>query len=442
MGIATQKELCEVAAKKGLPSKHIACAQTWKKGGFLMTDEEIRRAALQESDYVVQCRRAFHRFAEISGTEVQTSAYVQRELEALGLTVQSVSPTGLLAMLDTGRVGPCIALRADLDALPLPEEPNNLVGPRTCVSENPNTCHACGHDAHAAMLLGAARILMAHKDNLCGRICLCFEEGEETGRGVQGMLNALEPLGVDTCWAIHVYAELDSGLICVDAGARMAGAAGIDITIRGKGGHASRPDLAANPVFCAAAVLTNAATAWVNQIPAGETVTLGVTGIQSGKTSNVIEETAVITGSMRFFEQKQGEKALAILRSVAEHTAAMHGCRAEWGPRLRVVIGPVQNDPVHAALAQEALRRGLPEGAVASCPPWYASEPFSAYAQRYPSVMAHLGIRNTQRGTGAPHHNGFFDVDEDVLPLGVMATLQYVAAVQQQWQNASGSATS
>lgn len=397
-----------------------------------MTNQQIKEQARLLHDYVVQCRRTIHRFAEPSGTEVKTSAFVQGELEANGLPCEKVSGTGLIATLETGRPGPHIVLRADLDALPLPEEPNNLAGPRVCVSDNPNTCHACGHDAHTAMLLGAAKALTTCKDSVCGTIYFCFEEGEEDGRGIAKMMDALSKRRVDACWAIHVYAGLESGKICVEPGPRMAGAAAVNMTVVGRGGHGSRPDLSINPVFCAASILTNLSTAWVNQISAGETVTLGMTTIQSGGVANVIPDTATLLGSLRFFNMEEGEKALGILKSVAEHTAAMNNCRMEIGPDCKVACGPVINDAACAELAKKSLPEVLPENCVSPCEPWYASESYNQYTARYPSVFAHLGIHNEAYGSGAAHHNGFFDVDEDVMELGLLSTLKYVAALGEQ----------
>ena len=394
-----------------------------------MMNQQIEEQAHLLHDYVIECRRTIHRFAEPSGTEEKTSAFVQKELTAAGLPYEKVSKTGLLATLETGRPGPHIVLRADLDALPLPEEPNNLAGPRVCVSDNPNTCHACGHDAHTAMLLGAVKALTACKDSVCGTIYFCFEEGDENGGGVQAMIDALAKRKVDACWAIHVYNALDSGKICVQPGPRMAGAAVVNMKVVGRGGHGSRPDLSINPVFCAAAILTNLSTAWVNQITAGETVTLGITSIQGGSVGNVIPDTATILGSLRFFNMAEGEKAVEIVKSVAEHTAAMNHCKIEYVQECNVACGPVVNDAACAEIAQKYLPEVLPENCVTQCEPWYASESYSRYVQLYPSVLAHLGIRNPAYGSGAAHHNGFFDVDEGVLDLGLLSTLKYVAAL-------------
>ena len=399
----------------------------------MMNNEEIRDQALQLDDYVIDCRRRIHRMAEIGGLEVRTTEFIQSQIREIGLPYEMAGETGIVATLDTGRPGPHIALRADIDALPVPEQPNNLARPRVCVSDDPKTCHACGHDAHSAMLLGSMRALVANRDKLTGVIYFCFEEGEENGAGYDAMLDVLSRKKIDTCWGIHVYAELESGKICVSAGPRMAGYIMVDFKVIGQGGHGSRPDLSINPVFCAAAILTNLSTAWVNQITAGETVTLGITSIQGGEVSNVIPDTAQVLGSLRFFSRKEGEKAVSIIKSVAEHTAAMNKCTIDFR-NVGMVGFPVVNDAHYSALAEKYLPEVLPEGSVVKCAPWYASESFAMYCERYPSVFAHLGIKNPEYGSGAAHHNGFFDVDENVLKLGLMSTLKYVSAVQSEYK--------
>ena len=393
-----------------------------------MTNQQICEQAAALKEYVIECRRTIHRFAEISGTEDKTSAFIQSQIEETGLPYEKLPGHSLIATLDTGKPGPHIVLRADMDALPVPEQPNNLAGPRVCVSEDPHTCHACGHDAHTAMLLGSMKAMTKLKDELSGVIYFCYEEGEENGRGVPHIMEALSNRQVDTCWAIHVYAALESGKICVAPGARMAGAAETGLTVIGKGGHGSRPDLSINPVFCAASILTNVATAWVNQITAGETVTLGVTGIHGGEAGNIIPDTASMIGSMRFFNIEEGEKAVSIFKNVAEHTAAMNKCKVEFSPNFKIVCMPVINDAHCSEIAETGLREILGKDAVVRIAPWYASEAYSRYSIKYPSIFAHLGIKNPEYGSGAEHHNGYFDVDENVLPIGMTATMKYVAA--------------
>ena len=183
---------------------------------------------------VIGHRRTIHRLAELGGKEYKTRDYVLEKVRHLGLPYEMVTETAVLVTLDTGRPGPHIALRADMDALPLREHPENLKGPRVCVSEQENTCHACGHDAHTAMLLGSMEVLYSCRDSLNGVVYFCFEAGEEVGTSVRQMMEALGRRKVDTVWALHVYAALDAGKIGIRPGPCMAGFAGIDITVQGR----------------------------------------------------------------------------------------------------------------------------------------------------------------------------------------------------------------
>ncbi len=396
---------------------------------MLKNAEELRSLAVELEPYVVECRRRVHRLAELSGEEVQTAAFIEGELDDMGVAWSNPTPTSVLGVLESGRPGRCVALRADIDALPIVESPENLAGSRTCVSENPTTCHACGHDGHTAMLLGTSHALSRLRDEGCldGTVLLCFESAEETMSGYEPMLKALESYPVEAVWGMHLYADLESGKICVDAGPRMAGAAALDVVLHGTGGHGSRPDMARNPVFAAANLLNNLAVAWVNQLAPDESVTLGATTIEGGGRFNIIPEEARIKGSLRYFNGEAGKKALEIVRHVSEHTAAMYGCEADVSGSQEL-CRPVVNDGAASTLATEALREVLPDSAVIPFDPWFGSESFGFYLGRYPGVFAHLGIANPEYGSGSPHHTPRFDVDEGVLKLGVMATLAYACA--------------
>lgn len=262
----------------------------------MISQEELLEQAEKVRDAVICHRRTIHRYAEIGGKEYKTHRYICKHIERLGLPYENVTETAILATLDTGKEGPHIALRADIDALPLKENPNNLCGPRCCISEQEGTCHACGHDAHAAMLLGSMEVLYNLRESLTGIVYFCFEAGEENGASCHQMLAALENRSVDTVWAIHVYAALESGKIGIRTGACMAGFGGIDLTVHGKTGHGSRPDQAINPVYTAAEIVTNIPGAFVNQLDVEKTVTFGVTSIQGGQAFNVFPESAHIWG--------------------------------------------------------------------------------------------------------------------------------------------------
>lgn len=395
-----------------------------------MTNDILKKRADELESYVIGLRREFHRHPEVASKEEWTSARLKEEIEKCGLPIEMVSATGMIATLDTGREGVHLALRADIDALPVPENVNNLKGCKVSVSEIDGFSHACGHDAHMAMMIGAMKMLTEMKDELNGVVHFCFEEGEESGTGKAGMLEALSRRRVDTVWAIHVYSALQAGKISVDAGPRMAGAAPFYVTVKGKGGHGSRPDLSVSPIFAASCILNNLASAWVNQIDANETVTLGVANFHSGTdVANVIPETASFAGSMRFFNMDEGRKALGIMKEICDATAKMHHCTVEYDPRTEIAVGPVINDAGYSAMAAEALNDILPEGTVSECPKWYASESYSMYLERYPGVFAFLGIRNEELGSGAEHHNEKFDVDDSVLKLGVLSTAKYAVSL-------------
>lgn len=386
---------------------------------------------------VIAHRREIHRYAELGGKEYKTSRYICDYIEKLKIPYEMVTETAILATLDTGKPGPHIVLRADIDALPIQENQKNLKQERCCRSEQENTCHACGHDAHAAMLLGSMEVLCAMKEKLNGVIYFCFEAGEENRASYRQMLDALDKKRIDFVWAIHVYAALESGKIGLRTGACMAGSGRIDIKVHGRSGHGSRPDFAINPVCTAAAIVSNIPGVLVNQLNVEQTVTFGITSIKGGETFNVFPEDARILGSMRFFDLKEGEKALEIVRSVAIHIGEMYKCQIEFAPVMRDVMLPVINDDALIQDARHAVTELFADYNVVSedFPVFYASETFSAYSNKYPGVMALLGIKNPEYGSGAEHHNEKFDVDENVLNLGVKATVKYVTRLMENYEN-------
>ena len=388
-----------------------------------ITNELLLTKANEVDEYVRQIQRHLHEYPEVTAQEHKTSAFLQAEVSKLGLPVEMVSTTGFIATLDTGKPGQTIALRADIDALPMPESPSNLKGAKKHVSKNEGVCHSCGHDGHMAMLLGAAKALYEIKDQLQGVILLCFEEGEEVGTGIDGMMDALSRRRVDAVWGMHLTSFMDSGTINVDPGPRMAGSAWLDFDIVGRGGHGSRPDLSINPIFGAANVLTAIGSAWPNRIDANETVTLGLSTIHGGTASNIIPDRVTITGTLRFFNVAEGKKAIQTLKDVAYHAAKAHLCEVEFRQSASG-CSPVINDADFARRVSQGLVEVLPAGSITSGNKWYASESFQRYAEKYPAVFAFVGIRNEEYGSGAEHHNVHFDLDEDALKVGVISTLK------------------
>jgi len=219
---------------------------------------------------------------------------------------------------------------------------------------------------------------------------------------------------------------MDTGTVNVDAGPRMAGSAWLKFDVVGRGGHGSRPDLSISPIFGAANVLTAIGTAWPNRIDANETVTLGLATIHGGTAANIIPDRVTITGTLRFFNVAEGKKAVQTFKDVAHYAAKAQLCEVEFEDIPFTGTNPVINDATLANLAAHSLAEILPEGSIVHGNKWYASESFERYAHRYPSVLAFVGVRNEEYGSGAEHHNVHFDLDEDALRVGVLATLKVV----------------
>lgn len=387
--------------------------------------EEILTLAKEYEAYVKEQRRYFHIHPEVSGEEVETSKRLKAETKAMGLEVQELKGTGFIGILDTGRPGKTLVIRSDIDALPMDESGENLKGPKTCVSAVPGVFHGCGHDAHMAIALGVMKVLCRLKDRLSGKILFAFEEGEERGSGVEAMLEALKEWKPDGVYANHVTAFMDTGTICADGGPRMAGAIGIDMTVHGQGGHGSRPDLSVNPIIAACQIVNQLSVAWATRIDVTKTVTLSIGQIKSGQQSNIIPDDAYIGGSCRFYDLEEAKKAEAIICEVAEGVAKVNRCTVTMGTRNKILVSPVVNDQELAELSREGIQEILPQGTLISDVKWFASESFSRYTGMFPCVLNFIGIRNEEKGTGAEHHNGRFDVDEDALQTAVIAAAKF-----------------
>lgn len=192
--------------------------------------------------------------------------------------------------------------------------------------------HGCGHDGHLAMADACMHILSRHKDSWRGRVLFLFEEAEETSCGVFAMVEALRSFQPDAIYGCHVKGDLESGKISCQEGPVMAALKAVEFTIHGQGGHGSRPDLAANPLFAGTAILNDIAIAWANQVDVRETVTLGITKFQCGEALNVISDHAEIGGTLRYFNQAAGEAAYETLMNIARNVAQVHKCRVEEKP--------------------------------------------------------------------------------------------------------------
>jgi amidohydrolase len=367
-----------------------------------------------------------HEHPELSGQEFETAKFIKAEIAKLGLPVTNVPGTGFYAVLDTHKPGKTIGLRTDIDALPIPENPLNLKQKKIWISQNEGVSHACGHDGHIAVLLGAMKVLSELQAQLTGKIIFIFEEAEETNAGIPAMIEALRPLKIDAIYGNHLKSSLETGTIYIQEGAIMAGTGTIAFDVIGQGGHASRPDLSVNPIFAAANILTGISIAWNNQRDITKTLTLGISQIHGGEVYNVIPNSVFIGGTIRFFDLTEGEKGFSLLRKISEDIARAHNCSVRFHDKMGIAMRPLVNDTALTRFTRTAVGELYP-GQVISGEEyiWYAAETFTRYSELAPAVFTFVGIKNETLGSGAEHHNDRFDIDEDALQYGVGAMTQF-----------------
>lgn len=374
--------------------------------------------ARERQEKITALRRHFHAHPELSFLEFETTKRVAQELVSLGYENLRIGTagkeTGVVAELNPHKSGPCFALRADMDALRMREDSQ-----ASYKSQNPEAMHACGHDAHTAMLLGAAGILRDIAEDLPGRVRFIFQPSEESPyqSGARAMIAEGVLQGVDAIGGLHVWAALPSGVVGYRPGAIMASADEWECTVFGKGGHGAMPHEAVDPVVAAAQMVGLLQTVISRETNPLDTAVLTVGRIESGTTFNIIPDKAFMQGTVRTFDPAVREaiplKMDRIFRGLGEATQ----CKAEFN--YKEVLPPTINDEAVTKLAME-VARGLaasPEK-VMFIPPTMTSEDMSLYLQEVPGTFLLLGIRNEEKGITAPQHHPQFDMDEDVLPLG------------------------
>ena len=397
-----------------------------------IADKEILSKISQYDGYTREVRRHLHLYPEVGGQETETAKYLKAELAKIGsFEIHDVpGSTGFYAILDTKRTGKTIGLRTDIDGLPIKESTLNGEGkPKPFLSKNAGVTQGCGHDGHMAVLLTSIRIIHDLRDRLTGKFVFIFEEGEETNTGIRPMVAALKGIHFDVIYGNHLVSHVPSGQIYINEGSIMTGMAMLSWQVFGKGGHASRPDLAVNPIFAAANILTSVSIAWNNQRDITKLVTLGVTQFHGGETWNVIPDSVYIGGTLRFFDWDEGVRSLELIKKVATDVAHAHGCNVRFGEKMTAQVPPVVNDPQVAAFARRAVGDLYP-GRVTddSACNWYASETFALYNQLSPTLFTLVGVQNHELGTTAGHHTAEFDIDEDVLQYAIGAMVKFAVS--------------
>ena len=374
--------------------------------------------AKKNQDYVIQMRREFHMNPEVSMQEYNTCKRIKEELEKMGVEYKGIAGTGVIATIKGNKPGKTVALRGDIDALAVVEENTH-----NYVSKVHGMMHACGHDTHGAMLLGAVKVLNEMKDEIEGTVKFFFQPGEEVGKGAAAMVaeGALE--GVDGVMGIHISSDMPVGTINADPGPRMASADSFKVTITGKGGHGARPEQCIDAVVVGAATVMNLQSIVSRELSPFDPVVVTTGSIKSGTRFNVIAPTAVLEGTVRYYKLEYKKIIADAIERIAKSTAEAYRATAEM--EYSSLVKPTINDDVCAELAQESAAKIVGKENVIHTPAGTGGEDFSEFSSIVPGVMCNLGSGNEEKGTTYPHHHGKFDVDEDVFVDGVAFYAQY-----------------
>jgi len=377
---------------------------------------ELLDAAAGVHGDVIDLRRAIHREPEIGLDLPKTQAKVLSALTGLGLDVSTgTSTTSVVADLDCGD-GPTILLRADMDALPLTEESDE---PFT--SEIEGAMHACGHDAHTAMLLGAAKVLAERRSELKGRVRFMFQPGEEGFHGAQFMIDEGVLDGVDKCYALHCTTNLAAGVVAGRAGPMLASADEFKITVTGKGGHGSAPHVAVDPIPAACAIVPALSTMVAREVSTFDPAVVSVTHIDSGTTTNIIPETAFLEGTVRTYDDATRGLVHERLTQLATSIAESHRCTCT----TEIVRGypPTINHAAEiadmAAVTESVLG---PDKYIDMPNPLMAAEDFSYLLAQRPGAMASIGVCPAEIAdarTAVPLHSNRMRLNESGMAAGV-----------------------
>ncbi|MDY3078799.1 MAG: M20 family metallopeptidase [Oscillospiraceae bacterium] len=370
---------------------------------------DIRYEIEKNISSIIELRREFHRIPELGYEEFKTSAKITSYLEELGLNVFHYNGTGLAAVINSENDGPMLMLRADIDALAGNEETGLPFS-----STHPGKMHACGHDAHIAGLLGAAKILCEHADELKGRVLLVFEPNEERS-GALNMIKdgLLERFPAQACFGMHVWPGVPLGKISVAAGPVMAGTMHFRITVNGQTGHTGSPHLAKDPILCSAAVLQNLQMIQTREIDIQKPTLIMVGKIEGGVLPNIIPDKVDMYGTCRhLYEMSEEENLRARMERVVKSTTEAYGMSGEieWRENFPALV----NDSELSKIARVAAEDYMGEGSVVECR-YTAGDDFAEFARLIPGVYCHIGTGHSNGEGDYSLHHPMFTIDEAVL---------------------------
>ena len=387
--------------------------------------EKIKTLAHEYEREIIERRRFFHMNPEVSWDEIETTKIIAEELERLGCEDIKIgfggTRCGVAADITGSSGGKTVALRADIDALPLDDEKDVPYK-----SQKAGVMHACGHDSHAAMLLGAAKILTRIKSGLKGGVRLLFQPAEEHGlkSGAKAMIDEGVMEGVNSVFGIHSMSTVAAGEIQYRSGPFMAAADAWELVITGKGGHGSTPETAFDPNVAACQIGAALQAIVSREISPKDTAVLSIGGIKSSSyVFNIIPERVEMVGSVRTFRSEVQDHVEEAMKRIVNGVSESMRCKA--GLKYNRVMPATINDPVATELAKSVAESLLGSGKVKESNLNMGSEDFSCYGRLVPATLVYLGVENHEKKSDFPHHSPKFDIDESVLYLGAAMYAAY-----------------
>lgn len=379
---------------------------------------DMLNKAKSVEDFVIQIRRDFHEYPELSGLEFKTQEKIIKELDAMGIPYEKAGNTSLIAKLNPGKGNETVALRADIDALPIIEQSGV-----DYASKNPGVMHACGHDAHAAMLLGAAKILSGIKDTLSGEVRFIFQEAEETFSGAKKVIEDGGMAGVDAIFGLHGMPSMKTGYYDLTAGYRMAGCDTIFIKFEGVSGHGSAPHLAKDTIHPACAFVADIQGIVTKNVDPQQAVVLSVGKFTGGTKANIIAKYTELDISMRYFDPAVRKTVHDALRRHAKAIADAYEISVDVD--IEESATSLKNDDAVTMLAQKSAEKVFGIGKNIENKKVMGSEDMPFYFQHAPGVFAMLGYYNEEKGSVYYPHHEKFNLDEDYFKYGTALYAQF-----------------
>ncbi len=383
--------------------------------------------AFELNEYMVEQRNYFHAHPELGLQEFNTCNHIEEELEKIGISHRRVAGTNVIAEIEgSGALsanggagaGKTLFLRADIDALPIQEK--NDVPYR---SQNDGVMHACGHDGHAAYLLGTAKLLKEHISDFSGKVILCFQAAEEIGKGARDIIAAGELDKVDRIFGIHFQAGMDVGKFGIRAGSDMASCDRFKVVIHGKSAHITTPQNGADSVFIGALIVSQLQTVVSRLVSPVEGALIGVGSFHSGTTYNIIPGEAVLEGTIRAFSAANRKKLWETVCKIATDTAESYGAKAELF--IEDICDPCINPADTAAEVVASAKKIVPEeNVLTTIDKRFGSDNFADYMRKAPGTYVHAGASDSD-ATRFPHHNDRFDLSENCYPYAAALAVQY-----------------